>query len=63
MMRGQPGFGGRGGPEPGLRDRIRSAGDLPFVERPVAELLGIVTGRVAIDEDFEAFGWARLPEL
>ncbi len=42
---------------------IRSVGDLPFVERPVAELLGIVSGRGAIDEDFEGFGWARVPEL
>ena len=42
---------------------IRSARDLPFVERSVAELLGIAPGRAAVDEDFEGFGWARVPEL
>ena len=42
---------------------IQSIRDLPFVERSPRELLGVVPGREAIDEDFEGFGWGRFTRL
>lgn len=42
---------------------MKSCRDLPFVEQTPSELLGIVPGRVAVDEDFEGFGWGRVPRL
>lgn len=42
---------------------IRSIRELPFAEESPRALFGIVPGRVTIDEDFEGFGWSRLPRL
>lgn len=42
---------------------IQSIREVPFVERSPAELLGVVPGREAIDEDFEGFGWGRFTRL
>jgi len=42
---------------------IGSTRDLPFVEQSPRELLGIVPGRIAVDADFEGFGWGRFARL
>jgi hypothetical protein len=41
----------------------RTIGDLPFVERPVRELLHLEVDRDAPDRAFAGFGWARVDRL
>jgi hypothetical protein len=38
-------------------------GELPFVERPLFELLGFADDRMEIDEDYAGFGWALADAL
>lgn len=42
---------------------VRTIGDLPFVERPVLELLGFEAERETVDLDYAGFGWARVERL
>ena len=37
--------------------------ELPFVERPVLELLDLTVERPAPNRDYAGYGWARVPEL
>lgn len=37
--------------------------ELPFVERPVRELLHLEVPRAAPDPDYAGYGWARVPEV
>jgi hypothetical protein len=37
--------------------------ELPFVERPVLELLHFDDGRVEVDRTYAGYGWARVPRL
>jgi len=42
---------------------IATIGDLPFVERPIAALLGIDGERETIDVDYTGYGWARVDRI
>jgi hypothetical protein len=42
---------------------IATIGDLPFVERPLLELLDLVADRTEPNPDYAGYGWARAPRL
>ncbi|MBA3461913.1 MAG: hypothetical protein H0T46_18275 [Deltaproteobacteria bacterium] len=42
---------------------VRSVAELPFLERPVLELLNLVEERELPDHDYAGFGWARVDSL
>ena len=37
--------------------------ELPFVERPVLELLGFADDRIEVDRLYAGYGWARVPRI
>jgi hypothetical protein len=42
---------------------VDSVLDLPFVERPVLELLHFEDGRAEVDRQYAGFGWARVDRI
>ena len=42
---------------------VATIGDLPFVERPALELLGMDEARDTLDTDYAGFGWTRVERI